>query len=74
LDITSFAVISAEGVLYGAGIMTIQDLIDLCEKRIVCLQSLKQSSIAIGDINGVIAWDQQLATITITLNALRSLL
>jgi len=54
--------------------MTIQDLIDLCEKRIVCIQALKQSSIAIGDINGVTAWDQQLATITITLNALRSLL
>ena len=53
--------------------MTIVELIALCERRLVHLESVRASHAALGDVEQVEALDEKISQTTATLTALRSL-
>lgn len=53
--------------------MTIPELIAMCERRIVNLQSQRSSAVLLGDINQVERIDADIAETQATLNSLRTL-
>ena len=53
--------------------MTIQEIIAMCERRIVYLESVKGSALALGDIAQVDAIDEDIATTQATLNTLKAI-
>lgn len=53
--------------------LTVPDLITMCERRVVYLQSVRTSATALGDLEQVSRVDAELAETQDTLNKLRSL-
>lgn len=53
--------------------MTVQMLIDLCERRLNYLQSVKASASNAGDIQQIDKLDTEIAAIQTTLNQLKTL-
>ena len=53
--------------------MTIQEIIAMCERRIVYLKSVKGSALALGDIAQVEAIDADIAQTQATLNTLKAI-
>lgn len=53
--------------------MTISELIQVCERRIVHLQTVRGSAVALGDMTQIAGVDVEIAATQATLNQLRKL-